>query len=120
MQLNVRWEVKLPSGCSPRHDLGVAGPIAAFYLFARRIEKITCGGTVACSVLMINLAKVPFGAQLGLINADSLRFDALLLPTVLAGGVAGRLLLRRVPQRLFELITISLAGAAAIRLIAFN
>ena len=97
-----------------------AGAIAAFYFLARRMDKMTFVGTAAWFFLMINLAKVPFSAQLGLINADSLRFDALLLPIVLAGAVAGRLLLRRVPQRLFEWITIVLAGAAAIRLIAFS
>ena len=94
-----------------------AGAIAAFYFLARRMDKMTFVGTAAWFFLIVNLAKVPFSAQLGLINSDSLRFDALLLPIVLAGAVAGRLLLRRVPQRLFEWITIALAGAAALRLV---
>lgn len=94
-----------------------AGAIAAFYFLARRMEKMTFVGTAAWFFLIINVAKVPFSAQLGLISPSSLRFDALLLPVVLAGAVAGRLLLRRVPQRLFEWITIALAGAAAMRLI---
>ena len=94
-----------------------AGAIAAFYFLARRMDKMTFVGTAAWFFLIINLAKVPFSAQLGLITASSLRFDALLLPVVVAGAWAGRLLLRRVPQRLFEWITIVLAGAAALRLI---
>ena len=49
---------------------------------------------------------------------SSLRFDAMLLPIVVAGTVAGRLLLRRVPQRLFEWITIALAVAAGWHLVA--
>jgi len=97
-----------------------AGAIAAFYFLARRMDKMTFVGTTAWFFLMVNLAKVPFSVQLGLINPSSLRFDALLLPVVLAGAVAGRLLLRRVPQRVFEWITIALAGAAALRLIAFR
>ncbi|MFM8718053.1 MAG: sulfite exporter TauE/SafE family protein, partial [Chthoniobacterales bacterium] len=56
-------------------------------------------------------------AQLDLITLSSLRFDAMLLPVVIAGAVAGRLLLRRVPQRLFEWITIALAIAAGLRLV---
>jgi uncharacterized membrane protein YfcA len=81
-----------------------AGAIAAFYFLARRTDKMTF---------------VPFSAQLGLITPSSLRFDALLLPVVIIGAAAGRLLLRHVPQRAFEWITIALAAAAAARLIAF-
>lgn len=97
-----------------------AGAIAAFYFLARQMDKMTFVGTAAWFFLVVNLAKVPFSVQLGLITSSSLRFDALLLPIVLAGAVAGRLLLHRVPQRAFEWITITLAGAAAIRLIAFG
>ena len=66
--------------------------------------------------------KLPLGLLLLVPVAPVLHYLVGASPTwvFLAGAVAGRLLLRRVPQRLFELITISLAGAAAIRLIAFN
>ena len=74
-------------------------------------------GTAAWYFLIVNLAKVPFTAQLGLITMPSLRFDAMLLPVVIAGIVAGRLLLRRVPQRLFEWVTVALAIAAGLRLV---
>lgn len=97
-----------------------AGAIAAFYFLARRMDKMTFVGTAAWFFLIVNLAKIPFSVQLGLINSDTLRFGVLLLPIVLAGAMAGRLLLSRVPQRLFEWITITLASAAAIRLIAFS
>jgi uncharacterized membrane protein YfcA len=79
---------------------------------------MTFVGTIAWFFLIINIAKVPFSAQLGLITASSLRFDAMLLPVVVAGAVAGRVLLRRVPQRLFEWTTIALAIAAGLRLAA--
>jgi uncharacterized membrane protein YfcA len=95
-----------------------AGAIAAFYFLARRMDKMTFVGTIAWFFLIINIAKVPFSAQLGLITASSLRFDAMLLPVVVAGALAGRMLLRRVPQRLFEWITIALAIAAGLRLAA--
>jgi uncharacterized membrane protein YfcA len=94
-----------------------AGAISAFYFLARRMDKMTFVGTAAWFFLIGNLAKVPFSAQLGLITPSSLRFDALLLPAVVAGAAAGRLLLHHVPQRLFEWITIALATAAAVRLI---
>jgi hypothetical protein len=78
---------------------------------------MTFVGTAAWFFLIINVAKVPFSVHLGLLTPSSLRFDALLLPVVLAGAVAGRLILRRVPQRVFEWVTIALAGAAALRLV---
>jgi hypothetical protein len=53
-----------------------------------------------------------------LITPSSLRFDALLLAVVGAGALAGRVLLRNVPQRLFEWITIALAVATGLRLAA--
>lgn len=93
-----------------------AGAIAAFYFLAKRMDKMTFVGTAAWFFLIVNLAKVPFSAQLGLITPTSLLFDAMLLPIVIAGAVAGRMLLHRVSQRLFEWITIALAIAAGLRL----
>jgi uncharacterized membrane protein YfcA len=95
-----------------------AGAITAFYFLARRMDKMTFVGTAAWFYLVINLSKVPFSIQLGLMTPGSLKFDLMLLPAVVVGAVAGRLLLRRVPQRLFEWITVLLATAAALRLIA--
>ncbi len=94
-----------------------AGAITAFYLLARRMDKMTFVGTAAWYFLVVNLSKVPFSMELGLIDTASLRFDALLLPVVVAGALAGRFLLRRVPQKLFEQITITLATLAALRLV---
>lgn len=94
-----------------------AGAITAFYFLARRMEKMVFVGTAAWFYLIVNLCKVPFSVQLGLIDKGSLLNDTLLLPGVLAGGLAGRFFLRRVPQRAFEWITIALASAAALRLI---
>jgi len=94
-----------------------AGAITAFYFLARRMDKMTFVGTAAWFFLVVNLSKIPFSLQLGLITPASLKFDLLLLPVVALGAVAGRLLLRRVPQRTFEWITILLATAAALRLI---
>lgn len=89
-----------------------AGAIAAYYFLTRRMDKMTFVGTAAWYFLIVNLTKIPFSTQLGLITMSSLRLDAMLLPVVMAGAVVGRLLLRRVPQRPFEWITIALAVAA--------
>ncbi len=94
-----------------------AGAITAFYFLARRMDKLTFVGTAAWFFLVVNLSKVPFSAQLGLITSGSLKFDILLLPAVAAGGALGRVILLKVPQRPFEWITIAMATAAALRLI---
>lgn len=94
-----------------------AGAITAFYFLARRMDKLTFVGTAAWFFMIVNLSKVPFSVQLGLITPRSLVFDVSLLPAVVIGGIAGRTLLHRVSQRWFEWITILLASAAAIRLI---
>lgn len=94
-----------------------AGAITAFYFLARRMDKLTFVGTAAWFFLVVNLSKVPFSMQLGLMTPESLKFDIALLPAVAAGGVLGRFLLRKVPQRPFEWITIGMATAAAMRLI---
>lgn len=94
-----------------------AGAIAAFYFLTRRMDKMTFVGTAAWFFLIVNLAKVPFSTQLGLINAGSLSFDLMLLPVVLVGALAGRAFLRRIPQRAFEWTTTALAAVAALRLI---
>jgi uncharacterized membrane protein YfcA len=94
-----------------------AGAITAFYFLARRMDKMTFVGTAAWFYLIVNLSKVPFSIQLDLINPASLSFDLILLPAVAIGCAAGRLLLHRVPQRLFEWLTIGMASAGALRLI---
>jgi uncharacterized membrane protein YfcA len=97
-----------------------AGAITAFYFLARRMDKMTFVGTIAWFFLVVNLSKVPFSLQLGLINPASLGFDLMLLPAVLAGALLGRFLLQRVSQQTFEWITIGLAMLAAARLIVFG
>ena len=95
----------------------VAGPIMNLYLVARGFTKEHFMGTMAWFFLIVNASKVPVYGALGLITADTLRFDALLLPFVLVGGLLGRWLLPRIPQKLFETLVLVLAAAAAFRLL---
>jgi uncharacterized membrane protein YfcA len=94
-----------------------AGSIMALYALAIRLPKYELVGTNAWFFLSVNAFKVPFSAQLGLIRAETLWLNVALLPAILLGLVAGRWLIRRVPQRLFDILLLTFAGAAAIRLI---
>lgn len=94
-----------------------AGAITAFYFLARRMDKMTFVGTTAWFYLVVNAIKVPFSLHLGLINASSLTFNAMMLPPIFLGALAGKWLLHLVPQRLFEAVTIALAILVALRLV---
>ena len=94
-----------------------AGPIMNLYLLARRLPKEELIGTGAWFFLVINLSKLPVYVWHGLISARSLGFDALLLPMVMAGALSGRLLFKRVPQRLFEHVVLALTAVSAVLLL---
>ena len=95
----------------------VAGPVMSVYLVARQFTKEHFMGTQAWFFLIVNLSKVPVYGALGLITADTLRFNALMLPFVLAGGLFGRWLLPRIPPPVFETLVLVLAALAALRLL---
>ena len=94
-----------------------AGPIAALYLLAVSLPKLEFVGTSAWLFLIINCFKVPFSVGLGLIHADTLLLNAVLIPAIAAGLFAGRWLVHRIPQRLFDGLLLGFAGIAALRLI---
>lgn len=96
-----------------------AGPIMVLYLLAMRLPKMAFLGTGAYFFLVMNAFKVPFGVALGIINAGSLLLDLALVPFVLAGAVAGRLMIGRINQKAFEGLVLVLAFLAAARLLLF-
>jgi uncharacterized protein len=93
-----------------------AGPVMVLYFLAVALPKETLVGTSAWFFLLINVFKLPFGAQLGLIHRDSLTINALLIPAIVAGLVLGKTLIRRIPQRGFNAIILTLVVLAALRL----
>ena len=96
-----------------------AGPIVALYLLAIALPKDKLIATGAWFFLLLNLCKVPFSMQLGLIDRSTLLLNLSLAPCVLLGLLVGRWVVRRIPQRAFESVLLLFSAAAAIRLIAF-
>jgi uncharacterized membrane protein YfcA len=94
-----------------------AGPVMALYLVAMGLPKDVFIGTAAWYFFIINLYKIPFSASLNLVNPDSLRFDLVLAPCVLAGGAIGILVARRIPEKAFGILVQILAAAAAVKLL---
>lgn len=93
-----------------------AGPIMVIYLLAMRLPPAAFIGTSAWFFLLVNVFKVPFSAQLGLITLSSLMFNALLLPGIALGAYLGFRFAQRVPKHLFDRIVLFLATAGAIKL----
>lgn len=94
-----------------------AGPLMAIYLLAMRLPKLEFVGTSAVFFLLLNLFKVPFMANLGLITMDSFGFNLLLAPAVILGALLGRRLLPKINQRLFENLALGLSAVAGLRLL---
>jgi len=96
-----------------------AGPLMAIYLLALRLPKLEFLGTSAVFFLLLNLFKVPFMVNLGLVNGPSLMTNLALAPAVWAGAFAGRWLVHRINQRWFEIFTLSMTAVAGLKLLLF-
>ncbi len=94
-----------------------AGAIMAIYLLALRLPKLEFVGTAAVFFLAVNLFKVPFMVNLGLLTTESFTFTLWLAPAVFAGTLGGRWLLPRLNQRTFENVTLALGALAGVKLL---
>jgi uncharacterized membrane protein YfcA len=70
-------------------------------------------GTGAWFFFVVNVAKLPFSAGLGLISWSNLLVDLYLVPPMVAGGLAGLALIRRINQAQFETAALALGAVAA-------
>jgi uncharacterized membrane protein YfcA len=90
-----------------------AGPLMTVYLLMSGLPKLQMLGTAAWFYLVVNLMKVPFSAGLHLIDPASLVLDALLVPAMLLGALAGWWLIQRLDQRQFEIAALTLGALSA-------
>ncbi len=90
-----------------------AGPVMNLYLLARRMPKHEFVATGAWFFFAVNLIKVPLYAWHGLIDRRSLMFDVALAPAVIVGALAGRVVLRRMSQAIFDRLVMALTACAA-------
>jgi uncharacterized membrane protein YfcA len=87
------------------------------YLLSRRLEKKDHLGVFSRLFLFINLFKVPFSANLGIIHPQSLATNLVLLPVVVLGILLGWQILQRIPQKAFERTLFLLTLLAALWLV---
>ncbi len=95
-----------------------AGPVMTVYLLAQRLEKKEHLGVFCRFFLFINLFKLPFSQNAGIITAPSLWTNLVLLPGVLLGVLLGWQILKRIKQDAFEGVLAWLTAFAAVWLIA--
>lgn len=96
-----------------------AGPVMMVYLLAMGLPKLQFLGTAAWFFCVLNLVKVPFMVHLGLIDEHSLRINALLVPLVIAGALAGRWLVQRMNQTRFEALVLGLTLLAGVKMLVW-
>jgi len=93
-----------------------AGPIMTVYLLSMNLPKDDFVSTNAWFFMVLNLAKLPFSVALGLITLPHLKIDLAVLPLVVAGELAGILLVKKIPQKAFNTIAQALAALAGLKL----
>jgi hypothetical protein len=92
-----------------------AGPVMNLYLLAMRLPKETFLPTNAWFFFLVNWIKVPFAAYAKVLDLRSLTLSATLFPAVVVGTAIGRLIAKRIDQKLFETLAWTLTIAAAIK-----
>lgn len=95
-----------------------AGPVMTIYLISREMQKEAFIGTSAWFFFLVNLSKLPIMSGLGMLTTDTLGFGFFVACFVPVGSVFGVWVLRRIAQRWFDVLALSLAAVAALRLIA--
>jgi uncharacterized membrane protein YfcA len=96
-----------------------AGPVFGLFLLAIGLPKKEFVGTAAWFFLLLNLIKIPFSWNLGLIRSDTLTLNLLLLPGIYIGLIAGTAVAKRIRQRDFEAAIVVLAALAGLNLLLF-
>lgn len=94
-----------------------AGPLVALFMIAVSLPKFQLIGTSAWFFLVLNTFKIPFSANLGFIDGNTLLLNAALAPLVALGMLLGRSVVQRLPQKSFDTILLVLTAAAAVRLL---
>jgi len=96
-----------------------AGPVMAIYLLSVRMPKYSFVGTNAWFFLVINYLKIPVQILAwDNITVQSLMLNAFTTPFVLLGGVAGILLVKRLPEKGFRNVTTAATGLSVLMLLA--
>lgn len=115
-QLWFAWTLGLLAGMTTMMA-NAAGPVVALYLLAVAMPKLELVASSAWFFLVINVFKLPFSFSLGLISWESLLLDIAFCPGILIGMLAGKWMIKRIPQKVFDSLLLAFTGFAALRLV---
>jgi uncharacterized membrane protein YfcA len=91
-----------------------SGPVMNLYLLTKKLPKEKFVATGAWFFFAVNLLKSPVYWYYHLYSRASLTFDVLMVPAVLAGALAGRWLIRKMDQSVFEVLVIALTAVSCL------
>lgn len=81
-----------------------AGPVIAMYLLPLRMPRQQFVGTSALYFFLLNSSKMPFYLAAGMFESADVGFSLRFAPLVLAGAIAGWLILTKINDRVFSRI----------------
>jgi uncharacterized protein len=93
------------------------GAAMTLYLVKMRVSMLAFMGTAAWFFLILNIIKVPFVVGLDVLTWDSLLISLRFIPALVAGGILGAVAFRRMNQRVFTTVALTLSALAALYLI---
>ncbi|MCF6321515.1 MAG: sulfite exporter TauE/SafE family protein [Rhizobiaceae bacterium] len=96
-----------------------AGPIFGIYLLQMGLAKKEFVGTRSWFFLLLNVFKLPFSANLGLITVETLKLDLMFLPAIVIGAIIGYWVLGLINVSMFKWLIRAASLVACIRLILF-
>ncbi len=111
------WFVGICAGISTM-VANAAGPLLGIYLLQQGLPKHNFVGTRSVFFLMLNVFKMPFSANLGLITFTSLKLNIATIPLILIGAIVGTKLLKIINIHVFKWIIRGAATISAIKLLS--
>ena len=79
-----------------------AGPVAQLYLLAMGLPKYAFIGASAWLFLIVNVAKIPFMVDLGILTLDSMSVSWWMFVPAVLGAALAPLIVKFINQSLFE------------------
>ncbi len=95
-----------------------AGPVAQLYLLAMALPKYAFIGTAAWLFLIVNVSKVPFMVDLGIINTNWFGISLQMMPFAVVATMIAPLIVKHINQKLFETLLWIFVIFAGIKLLA--
>ncbi|HDY88981.1 MAG TPA: sulfite exporter TauE/SafE family protein, partial [bacterium] len=94
-----------------------AGPIMALYFLSMHLPKNAYIGSIAWFFMIVNLLKVPLHVFFwGTITVKTLSFNAVMLPVIAVGAVAGVRVVKKIPEKPYRIFIIAMMTVAAIKM----